>query len=161
MTHILTDGDQTLYCKSCGQNKSPQYFHKDTSSKRGHTYYCKECANSRSRAWTAANKHSVSYRQKKHNAYYKHMYGISLDERIALLNSQGSKCAICRCPLDHTGGNTHTDHCHTTGKVRGILCTNCNRGLGHFQENQEFLMQAVKYLQTHTENGTQKEGSCL
>lgn len=158
--HALIDGDTTLYCKACGINKSPQYFHKDSTSKRGHAYYCKDCANAKSRAWTAKNGHKATYRMKKHDAYYKHKYGMSLDERIELLNSQGCKCAICRSPLEASGGNTHTDHCHSTGKIRGILCTNCNRGLGHFQENTTNLMAAIEYLQAHTEDGNQKEGSC-
>ena len=151
----------TYYCKACGTNKSSQYFHKDKKTKRGICYYCKECANSKSRAHTAKYGKTEKYRLQKWNSYYLFKYDMTLDERVALLNSQGCKCVICKTALDASGGGTHTDHCHTTGKVRGLLCTNCNRGLGHFQENKEFLMAAINYLQAHTDNGNQKEGSCL
>ena len=146
MTTALVDGD-TLYCKACDSYKVKTDFHKDASSKRGYTYYCKECANSRSRKWTAENGHKPEYRASKWGAYYKHKYGLSLEDRIGLLREQDNACAICRVPLNPHGTHTHTDHCHTTGKIRGILCTNCNRGLGHFKDSIDNLKEAIKYLE--------------
>ena len=87
------------------------------------------------------------YHEARRESYFKLKYGITLEKREELLKQQDYKCAICFTELLKNGGATHIDHCHSTGKIRGMLCTNCNRGLGHFQDNKEFLMRAVKYLE--------------
>lgn len=153
----LIDGD-TLHCKACNTDKVKSEFHKDSTSSRGHAYYCKQCANSKSRKWTADHGHTQKYRESKWNAYYKHKYKLSLEDRTNLLKKQNFKCAICSIDLNTYGTHTHTDHCHTTGSVRGILCTNCNRGLGHFQDNKDFLMKAIQYLDNFA---VQQEGRSL
>lgn len=66
----------------------------------------------------------------------------------AMLAAQGGKCAICAQNLA-PGPNCHTDHCHKTGRVRGILCNGCNIGLGYFRENPEALAGAIAYLRTN------------
>lgn len=79
-------------------------------------------------------------------------YGITLDEYYEMLRQQDHVCAICKRPenaVDHRSGLPRAlavDHCHETGKVRGLLCTNCNRGLGKFNDNVEYLAEAIKYL---------------
>lgn len=76
-------------------------------------------------------------------------YGLTEETWRNLFESQGKRCAICKS--DHSKdkfGRWHTDHCHKTGKVRGILCTNCNRGLGMFEDNREFLRAADEYLES-------------
>ena len=81
--------------------------------------------------------------------FCKRNYGISLKEYSEKLEAQNHKCAICRVELSNGGGLTHLDHNHTTGEIRAILCTNCNRGLGHFKESIENLKSAIIYLDTH------------
>jgi hypothetical protein len=78
-------------------------------------------------------------------------YKMTLEEYDALLSAQQSGCAIC-------GGGPHggrsdarkkwlsVDHCHDTGRVRGLLCDNCNIGLGKFKENSALLQAAIEYL---------------
>lgn len=147
MTTALIDGGGTLYCKACQDFKPISSFHKDSSSVRGHAYYCKKCATAKTRAHHEQYKDNPEYNNRKRNSYYKSKYSISLEERSNLLKTQDNKCAICSIDLQYTGGHTHTDHCHTTNKVRGILCTNCNRGLGHFQDSKYFLQRAIDYLE--------------
>ena len=65
---------------------------------------------------------------------------------LALYKQQEGLCAICHNPLTERGLNTHFDHDHTTGKLRGILCSNCNTGLGKFKDNVDFLLSAISYL---------------
>ena len=60
------------------------------------------------------------------------------------LAAQGNKCAICSKEI--VGRDIHRDHCHSTGEWRGLLCNNCNRGLGHFQDDPELLVAAAFYL---------------
>lgn len=77
-------------------------------------------------------------------------YGKTTAELTAIWESQGCKCAICATPveLDNRGKTKHSavDHCHTTGKVRGILCMHCNQGLGKFFDNTASLQNAIGYL---------------
>lgn len=82
------------------------------------------------------------HRQKK--------YGITQEQFDSLLAAQENKCAICVSELEATKG-THVDHDHETGKVRGILCQNCNRGLGMFKDSSELMSRAILYIRTSSE----------
>jgi hypothetical protein len=79
-------------------------------------------------------------------------YGITLDTYEAMLEVQNYKCKICNVTIEDaptTGGNGRklvVDHCHTTGKVRGLLCIKCNSGLGMFNDSQDNLTAAISYL---------------
>lgn len=76
------------------------------------------------------------------NIKRKHLYGLTKEEYKALQTKQQGQCAICfqEKPLQ-------IDHCHETGKVRGLLCGPCNRGIGLFEENISSLRNAIEYLQ--------------
>jgi len=91
-------------------------------------------------------------------------FGITLEEWVALYEEQGGCCPICEKQLPElaqlhvvkprsTSWNSrdwNTDHCHTTGKVRGILCRQCNMGLGSFNENANALAKAIEYIKKHS-----------
>jgi hypothetical protein len=69
-----------------------------------------------------------------------------------MLHSQHGMCAICGASPDaEQYGVLAVDHCHTTGKVRGLLCANCNNGLGRFKDNPEALEAAAAYLRKYRE----------
>lgn len=70
-------------------------------------------------------------------------YGISSKEWEKLFELQEGKCAICEKTLTTAAA---TDHCHKTNKIRGLLCNNCNTGLGMFKDDLKLLEQAVQYL---------------
>ena len=74
----------------------------------------------------------------------KRRYGITLEQYEAMLESQNGKCAICKGDC-LTGRNLAVDHDHETGKVRGLLCSKCNQGLGQLN-NIELLQRAIDYL---------------
>lgn len=76
----------------------------------------------------------------------KRLYGITLEEYNILLEAQNSKCAICKINASEFKKDLAVDHCHTTGAVRGLLCTKCNPGLGYFQDSTELLKAAIEYL---------------
>lgn len=63
-----------------------------------------------------------------------------------LLN-QSDNCPICNKKF----GKKHIDHCHSTGKIRGVICPSCNTALGKFQDNIEILKKAIEYLDNSTE----------
>lgn len=75
-------------------------------------------------------------------------FGITLEQYNDILKKQGGKCAICGTDRIPKGKKMlFVDHCHKTNKVRGILCHNCNMGLGHFMDNVESLKNAIAYLE--------------
>lgn len=80
-------------------------------------------------------------------------FGISLEEYREMLARQDNVCAICEQPETATrNGKVRwlaVDHCHTTGKVRGLLCGNCNPMIGYAKDNVEVLEKAIKYLRSH------------
>jgi hypothetical protein len=63
-----------------------------------------------------------------------------------MLQQQNGLCAICKKTETGKTSNLCVDHCHKTGKVRGLLCNNCNKGLGLFKDNPEVLLNASAYL---------------
>jgi len=73
--------------------------------------------------------------------HLKHRYGIGADEVGALIASQDNRCPICG-RLDPN----HVDHDHDSGRVRGVLCFNCNGGLGQFSDDIDRLAAAIAYL---------------
>ena len=84
----------------------------------------------------------------KRNSQLKFKYGISIEEFNRLLKIQKGKCKICnRFPKITKAHPTLTvDHCHQTGKVRGLLCRSCNTALGLFYEDKTSITNALKYL---------------
>lgn len=96
--------------------------------------------------WRKNNKEKVALIEQRR--YYKNKYkkyGITQEIFDQLLQEQGNKCYICS--VDFVEGiKINIDHCHTSKKVRGILCINCNLGIGHFKDNVELLENAIKYI---------------
>jgi hypothetical protein len=97
------------------------------------------------REWRKANP------AKAKNSDLKRRFGITLDEYDALLILQNNVCAICDSPESAVDRKGHirmlaVDHCHTTKKIRGLLCTSCNTAIGHFKDNRELLKKAIEYL---------------
>jgi hypothetical protein len=76
----------------------------------------------------------------------KYKYGLSAAGYDDLLAQQGGVCAICQ-QLDPKGRRLAVDHCHETGRVRGLLCVPCNVGIGNLNDDPERLLAAVAYLQ--------------
>jgi hypothetical protein len=138
-----------ISCGKCNTNKTLQEFHKDSSNKYGIAYWCKECATQNSRTNHSKRVTDPLYKEAKRNSYIKTKFGLTLEEYTKKLKAQECKCAICGLELPTSGHLTHLDHCHATGKIRAFLCTNCNRGLGHFQDSVFNLTEAITYLKTH------------
>lgn len=79
----------------------------------------------------------------------KTQYNLTPEQWAQMFADQGSCCSICKSPEPNSKKGWSTDHCHTTGKVRGILCPLCNKALGLFKDNPATLQNAITYL---TEN---------
>ena len=76
------------------------------------------------------------------NLHTTYRYGITVHQYKKMHEQQNNKCAIC----EETCDKLHIDHDHATGKVRQLLCSYCNRGLGNFRETPSLLQKAVEYL---------------
>lgn len=85
--------------------------------------------------------------------YIKREYGISWEEYIKLYETQQGNCALCFDPispfksLDTKYPVAHVDHCHKTGKIRGLLCGLCNKGIGHLRDDPQLCRLAAEYLE--------------
>jgi len=66
-----------------------------------------------------------------------------------LVEKHGEHCRICNITPEQTGKRLSVDHCHTTGKIRGLLCDNCNHGIGKFKERPRLLLKAIWYILKH------------
>lgn len=110
---------------------------------------CLSCRNIKKRL--RASTDSGRLKNKKYNLKTK--FGISLDDFTNMKLAQNGLCAIC---LKEEKGfmkgrpkNLSVDHCHNTGKIRGLLCSACNGGIGHFYENVTNLKRAIEYLERY------------
>ena len=155
----------TKLCSKCSQEKAVEDFNKDISRKDGLCSTCKQCISIRIKTkrvvdteWrNKVNSSSRNYRKmfpqkikvSSRNAALKHKYGISQEMYLYLLKLQDNKCAICLTSVPKTYGNTFfaVDHDHETGKVRGLLCLECNSGIGKLKDNADILRSAIKYLE--------------
>jgi hypothetical protein len=122
-------------CGDCGIRKPLDEFPRNKNLKDGRHTYCKVCHNARGRETIER-----LYGNSRHY-HLKRRYGIGADEFDALVEQQGGVCAICGKEAPE-----HVDHSHETGEVRGVLCFNCNGGLGQFKDSIELLTNAVTYL---------------
>jgi len=94
----------------------------------------------RSRRWRENNP------DRARDLKFRSAYKITLDQYNEMLARQGSVCAICKGPHRGRGKYFHVDHDHKTGVVRGLLCGDCNFGLGFFHDEPSLLMVAKEYL---------------
>lgn len=124
-------------CKKCKELKSFEFFRKDPSIKDGHERVCKAC-----RAIEYAN--DPKKRTSARRRWLKSAYRIDMTVYDRMNEDQEGKCAICNT-IDSV---LHVDHCHISGKVRGLLCNNCNTGIGLLKESPEILSRAISYLRS-------------
>lgn len=130
-------------CSECGIFKPWDEFHIRVGLSTGHASACKICVNARTKR--------DMLNGSKRNRELVRRYGITLEEYNALVEKQNDSCAICGTNQKGNvrGGNTRywsVDHDHKTGKVRGLLCQQCNAMLGMAKDNTEVLKRAIDYL---------------
>jgi len=102
---------------------------------------CKDCDHARVKVYHKNNRAKVTKQQLI--SHRRREYGLTEEEYNNMVLSQNNMCAICNKPSDRT---LHIDHDHVTGKVRGLLCFNCNLGIGLLQEDLIILNRAIEYL---------------
>ena len=88
-----------------------------------------------------------------HRASRMRKFGITPEFYDFMLEYQGHSCGICRKPAAELSRRLAVDHCHATGRVRGLLCGNCNTALGMFKDSRESLRRAERWIMTDEELG--------
>ena len=133
-------------CQACNKTKPVSEFFKSMQTKDGLFSYCKPCkvdANRKSDdKRRSANR--VAFLNQRRGWHLKTKYGITIEKYNELVLTQNGKCLVCEGKLDD---KLCVDHDHKTGKIRALLCQDCNRGLGMFKESVDSLKRAIKYLE--------------
>lgn len=151
-------------CVKCGDVLPVAKFHKHAKTLDGHNSYCKICTkkinaewykknterrNAKTNAWAAKNRdHIWAYGLQRD-------YGMTRSDYNKKLNEQNGVCAIC-LGVGLPGKRLCVDHDHKTGAIRGILCHQCNAGIGHFKDDIEKMEMAMSYLKKYN-----TEAKCL
>lgn len=157
-------------CNSCKEwkPKTIDYFYKSKTGSSGLTSFCKDCINTRNKKYNAEHPEALAKSKEKYKnnnkekikedariyrknnkdkVYYtfiKQKYGLTESSYKSISDSQNNCCKICGERFKDS--RPHIDHCHKTGEVRGILCKDCNLGLGRFKDNPDLLLLACDYL---------------
>lgn len=115
---------------------------------------CRVSNSARRKTWTDANPgHFLKYTanpQVSRRARLLITYGLTIEDYDNLLTDQGGMCKICAQPettlIKGVVIRLAVDHCHKTGKIRGLLCSGCNTALGGFNDNIDIMNKAIDYL---------------
>ena len=160
------------HCHICGELKPLSDFYRAGGMRDGHRNDCKVCnlaekkrryeadpaaEIARVKQWQQANADRVNAFQREsrkrpevkrrdRDSYYRRKYGKTADEVDAIVELQDERCLICNRDLPERLGSRHLDHDHRTGRIRGVLCIDCNHGLGKFRDDPDLLLRAVVYL---------------
>lgn len=125
-------------CTLCHTDRDIVHFAKDKRIKSGYRSGCAFCCS--------------EYK-------YKKRYNISHAEYIQMLQLQNNKCQICnKLDIDCQYKKLNIDHCHKTGKVRGLLCNACNQAIGYLKDNSELARRAAIYLDYYLDPNKEQNG---
>lgn len=148
---------QTKICSKCKIDKPFSEYFKDNRRKIGIRCKCKTCCQQETIDWRVKNRseynnYAAAWRaknpDKQHATDIKRHYKLSIDRYNEVLTEQSCKCKICGKQHDSSlkRGRLQVDHCHDSGRVRGLLCGACNSGLGYFHHDVLLLKSAIEYM---------------
>lgn len=153
----MTATTQDLVCNKCGIGKTSQDFYQRSS---GSLYrQCKTCHDLATTSWAKQNPDKMreiqkSYKKRNPEHYANHhlikKYGITLEDKKTMFSNQGGVCDVCNHVFIDLS-DAHVDHNHTTKKVRGLLCHQCNVALGLLKEDKIRIDGLRYYLAKHGE----------
>lgn len=127
-------------CTKCRTTKPLTDFYKNRTQPDGHEGWCKDCK----KVWRKAR-----YHERDWFYWTEKTFGVTKEDWMQMMALQGEVCAICKEP--EKTRRLSIDHCHSTGKVRGLLCNRCNKAIGIFEDKVELLEEAIKYLNKEKE----------
>lgn len=161
--YVASNGYSSARCKQCKNKQRTEWFRRDEegnkkkTSEWGKKYRSdpirKKKLNEKCKQYYKENREEIRKYSKNpgiKNSILKYKFGITLEQYEQMLTEQNKKCKICLNAFTETK-YIHVDHCHTTGKVRGLLCPQCNMALGLLKDNECSLLRAIKYLKDSTD----------
>lgn len=180
LKNVILD-NQVKECKTCKELLPFSSFYKDKSKEKLYheckKCWCAKCKNYREnnplsdnrkkersqewKLWISNNKEerkmSVNEWRKRNpkrykDSFLKRKYSITTDMYNEILNSQNNSCAICKIHESNLNYPMFIDHCHSTGRFRGLLCRNCNSGIGYFKDNISVIENSISYLEKFKEH---------
>lgn len=137
---------ETKPCARCKTVLPLAEFRLEGKNKDYPRSWCRPCDAAYAKERWDKNKDAMSQRYKETS--WARLYGITPEQYGRLLGDQHGRCAICDQECN-SGRALAVDHDHDTGKVRGLLCGNCNKGLGNFKDSLYLLREAEEYLRAH------------
>lgn len=140
-TQFTPSGPAARYCKPCAVSVERLRARKKSKRARDED---PERARNAVRKWYALTKHKRKQVNQAKSLLVR--YKMRPAEYQALFDAQNGRCAICG---QESTRRLHVDHCHTTGRLRELLCSRCNTGIGQFRENPDYLRAAVRYVEKH------------
>lgn len=153
--YIFGDIRQCLHCKLL--KRTEEFYlrrRQDEHGRRNST--CQDCKKKYNLKYYYETQTSPEY--KAHKAKLanirklKYRFGLTEEQHKEMQNKQNNQCAICGGPEVRKGRGLSIDHCHKTGKIRELLCSHCNLGIGNFKDNPELLQAAIAYLGRHNQS---------
>ena len=126
-------------CSKCKTEKSVEDFYRSRKSRDGRQSACRACDKTR-----LQSPENTARRQRYSWLECLRKFGMNEDDYNKMFNEQLGLCAICRKP--EVNIKLAVDHCHETGRIRGLLCKRCNMGIGLFGDSPDTLIGAAMYL---------------
>jgi hypothetical protein len=149
---VALDEQGRKQCPTCGEYKTLTEYSPSKTHSYGVASICKTCM-----ITVQSARYSLDYHRKRH---LKVTYGLTEEEYNDRLTQQNNVCAVCGNPETRRAGRTvktignklmlHVDHNHTTGVVRGLLCSSCNQALGLLGDNPNRIRSLLSYLEKHS-----------
>lgn len=146
----------TKVCSKCHEEKALDDFHKKTRQDGTTKKWaaCKKCVNTYNHKNLQKLKADPpaydAYKQQLRATKIEKAFGVTWEQRETMLINQGRRCAICQQLEIDLPKRLAVDHDHKTGKIRGLLCSHCNLGLGAFKDVPVRLLDAAIYLEEHS-----------
>lgn len=139
-------------CRTCKEVKSFDNFYNSKSSSDGKCTRCKTCDNE-ARKRSKDNNPEANWKSIR-RSNLKNKYGLTLEDYENMLKLQNECCAICKLHISENKvsgrfNSLSVDHCHDTGKIRGLLCNQCNRAIGMLGDKPDNVLKAYEYLMNH------------
>lgn len=155
-------------CTKCRVSKKLDEFNKTSNNKDGYDIYCRGCHTERAKLYHENNRLKINTKtkiyddnnkSKRKNSHLKRSFNITIETYNDMLIEQNYCCSICNLPETKVRKATNkpydlaVDHNHITGKIRGLLCQNCNSGIGSLKADKgiETLEKAINYIKKNIE----------
>lgn len=154
----------TKVCNTCKEDLPLDRFYKNKTSRDGYQHHCKDCTRVKQAEWRKANPEKARSYMKKYResergrrarqarterdreanrwGHIQRRYGLTQDDYTRMYEEQGSRCPLCLEEQEIL----YVDHCHQTGRVRGLVCDRCNRALGALRDDADIAERAAAYL---------------